>query len=972
MVRKFYLFTVMTALFMLVAPSLRAQQSGACGDNLTWTLDADGVLTISGTGAMTDFPYNGSAPWEQSPRKVVIKNGVTTIGTFAFGSCASMTSIEIPNSVTSIGHDAFMYAGLTSVDIPNSVTSVGEGAFYSCGALTSINIPSSVTNFPDYVFCNCSGLKSVNIPSSVTSIGENAFFNCTGLTSIDIPNSVTSIENSAFCGCSGLKKIESKAETPPVCGEMVFMEVEECVLYVPEKSIETYKSTAPWSDFSSIEALQAKVVASGTCGESVTWSLDDEGVLTIEGTGAMEDYGSDNGAPWADKSVKSVVIGEGVTTIGSYAFRGCDAMASVDIAGTVTSIREYAFRDCEGLTSVTLPNSVTSVGMMAFGKCSGLTSVTLPNSLTSMGSYMFYKCEGLTSVTIPSTVKSIAERVFSKCSGLTKIECLAGEAPVCDDKAFDDLNMEKCVLYVPKASIEAYKVANVWKDFTNIEALTAKVVATGDCGDNITWTLDDQGVLTLEGTGAMEDYSSDKVAPWADMSVKSVVIGDGVTTIGDYAFRGCEVLTSVTVSNSVTSIGQNAFSGCYGLTSIDIPSSVTSIGESAFDGCSALTSIDIPSSVTSIAGYAFSMCSKLTSVTIPSSVTKIGDYAFSFCSELKKVQSQAATPPACGSDVFYAVSNCVLYVPEKSVETYKTTAPWNKFSSIEALPVKVVATGDCGESVTWSLDDQGVLTIEGTGAMDNYYSMDNVAPWRELSVTSVVIGDGVTTIGDYAFYRKSDITSVTIPSSVTSIQQFAFGYCSGLTSVDISNSVTSIGSYAFYGTGLTSVTVPSSITEIVNSVFDSCTGLKSVIIPSTVTTIGGYAFNRCTSLEKIECLAVTPPTCESTTFYQTDKSKCELIVPKGSVEDYKTADEWKDFYSIVAGINGMSQDSKVAVSASNGVITVTGTTDNAVVEVYSISGMLVYRGTSNTVAVPSAGIYVVKAAGKTFKVNAAR
>ncbi len=588
MTRKFYLFTVMTALFMLVAPSLRAQQSGACGDNLTWTLDADSVLTISGTGAMTDFPYNGSAPWGQSPRKVVIKNGVTTIGTYAFGSCASMTSIEIPNSVTSIGHHAFTYAGLTSVDIPNSVTSVGKGAFYYCGALTSINIPSSVTSFPDYVFSYCSGLKSVNIPNSVTSIGVNAFFNCTGLTSIDIPNSVISI------------------------------------------------------------------------------------------------------------------------------------------------------------------------------------------------------------------------------------------------------------------------------------------------------------------------------------------------------------------------------------------------GSSAFDGCTGLTSIDIPNSLTSIGEYAFANCSGLTSATIPSSVTKIDGYAFASCEGLKKIESKAEIPPVCGEMVFMGVGECVLYVPEKSIETYRSTAPWSDFSSIEALQAKVVASGNCGDNITWTLNDEGLLTIEGNGAMYSYYSVDNVAPWRELSVTSVVIGDGVTTIGDYAFYRKSDITSVTIPSSVTSIQQFAFCYCSGLTSVDISNSVTSIGSYAFYGTGLTSVTIPSSITEIVNSVFDSCTGLKSVIIPSTVTKIGGYAFYRCTSLEKIECLAVTPPACESTTFYETDKSKCELIVPKGSVEDYKTADQWKDFYSIVAGINGMSQDSKVTVSASNGVITVTGVAANTVVEVYSISGTLVYSGTASTVAVPSAGIYVVKAAGKTVKVNAAK
>ena len=212
-------------------------------------------------------------------------------------------------------------------------------------------------------------------------------------------------------------------------------------------------------------------------------------------------------------------------------------------------------------------------------------------------------------------------------------------------------------------------------------------------------------------------------------------------------------------------------------------------------------------------------------------------------------------------------------------------------------------SGACGENVTWTLDDQGVLTIEGTGAMKDVTN-DEIGPFETLSFTKAIIKDGVTSIGRFIFYSCSGMTSVTIPSSVTTINQFAF-----------------------YG----------------------CDGLKEVT-----------------------CLAVTPPTCGNDVFYNVSKDSCTLSVPTASIDKYKTADEWKDFNNIVSGINGVSQESNVGVSASDGVITVTGTADNAVVEVYSISGMLVYRGTSNTVAVPSAGIYVVKAAGKTFKVNAAK
>ena len=883
MTRKFNLFTVMIALLMLATPSLRAQSSGTCGANVTWTLDDQGLLTISGTGPMDDCQHNGSAPWGQSPKKVVIESGVTSIGAFAFGSCASMTSIEIPNSVTSIGHHAFMYAGLTSVDIPNSVTSVGQGAFYSCGALTSIDIPSSVTSFPDYVFSNCSGLKSVNIPSSVTSIGLNAFYNCKGLTSIDIPNSVTSIGNSAFSDCSGLtsidipnsvtsigeftfascsgltsatipssvtkidgyafafceglKKIESKAETPPVCGEMVFMEVGECVLYVPEKSIETYKSTAPWSDFSSIEALTSSVVDSGTCGDSLTWTLDSDGLLTISGTGAMTDYPSYNAAPWLGNTITKVVVGEGVTTIGSYAFYNCDGVTSADIAGTVTSIGMDAFSGCKGLTSVTVPNSVTSMGEGVFYKCEGLTNVTISNSLKEIAPYSFYECKRLTSANIPSSVTSIGENAFAFCEALT-----------------------------------------------------------------------------------------------------GVTIPDSVTSIGNNAYWMCKGLDGLNIPASVTSIGRYAFNGCSGLETITVDAKNSTYDSR--DNCNALieTSTNtllagcknttVPKSVAEIGGRAFYNCAGLTSVTLPSPVTSVGDMAFVSCTGLTKMECQAVTPPACGDNVFYSVdfTNCTLSVPNKSIDSYKDAYGWKEFTNIEAL-ADDKQSGTCGDSLTWTLDSDGLLTISGTGAMYDYSNSEEGTPWKDLSYTSVVIGDGVTTIGSGAF-----------------------SYNSGLASVTIANSVTSIGEEAFY----------------------VCSGLKSITIPSYVTKIGMSAFNCCTGLEKIEALPVTPPACDTDAFYNVDINKCVLSVPEASIEKYKAADGWKEFYNGITGIDGVTEESNVGVSASNGVITVTGVAANTVVEVYSISGTLVYSGTSDTVAVPSAGVYVVKAAGKTVKVNAAR
>ncbi|MDD7424468.1 MAG: leucine-rich repeat domain-containing protein, partial [Candidatus Methanomethylophilaceae archaeon] len=259
--------------------------------------------------------------------------------------------------------------------------------------------------------------------------------------------------------------------------------------------------------------------------------------------------------------------------------------------------------------------------------------------------------------------------------------------------------------------------------------------ASGTCGDNLTWELND-GTLTISGTGSMKDYGWGN-APWYpyEAEIKSTIIGDGVTSIGKYAFYGCTGLTSVTIPNGVTSIGDYAFYGCTGLTSVTIPNSVTSIGDYAFYGCTSLESFDvsddntkycsdkgvlfnkektellqypagrsassytIPNSVTSIKSDAFYECAGLTSVTIPNGVTSIGGYAFARCTGL----------------------------------------------------------------------------------------------------TSIAIPDSVTIISNDAFSRCAGLTSVTIPNSVTSIESRAFYECTGLTSVTIPNSVTSIGDYAFFG-----------------------------------------------------------------------------------------------------------------------------------------------------------------------------
>jgi hypothetical protein len=400
---------LLTGLMLLLGLTISAQQSGTCGENLTWTLE-NGTLTISGTGEMANYDWE-TTPWNsylESITSISIADGVTSIGELAFCGCSSLTSVTISNSVTSIGAAAFCRcSSLTSVTIPNSVTSIGNSTFYYCSSLTSITIPNSVTSIGKYAFEGCSSLTSVTIPNSVTSIGEWAFGDCSSLTSVTIPNSVTSIGNYAFSNVPNIVYMGS-ATGSPWRARNVNGYVDGYLIY---------------SDASKTTLLTCSAAAKG-----------------------------------------EIVIPNSVTSIGERAFYYCSSLTSVTIPNSVTSIEGYAFYGCSSLTSVTIPNSVTSIGERAFEGCSSLTSVTIPNSVTSIGSDAFAYCISLTSITIPNSVTSIGEMAFSYCSSLTSITCEAVNPPVCGDDVFYDV-YKSIPLYVPANSMEAYKEAKGWKDF---------------------------------------------------------------------------------------------------------------------------------------------------------------------------------------------------------------------------------------------------------------------------------------------------------------------------------------------------------------------------------------------------------------------------------------------------------------------------------------------------------------------------
>ena len=455
---------------------------------------------------------------------ITIPNSVTSIGERAFSGCNGLESIVvekgntkydsrdncnaiietenntliagckktiIPNSVTSIGEDAFYScSGLTSVIIGNSVTSIGSGAFHNCSALTSITIPNSVTSIGNWAFRECSGLTSVTIPNSVTSIGSDAFSGCSGLTSITIPNSVTSIGSSAFVYCSGLESI------------------------VVEESNTKYDSR---NNCNAIIEKESNTLITG-CKNSVI----PNSVTSI----GYDAFGGCDG-------LTSITIPNSVTSIGESAFLDCSGLTSITIPNSVTSIGDYAFGWCSGLTSITIPNSITSIGSSAFYDCDGLTSITIPNSVTSIGNEAFANCSGLTSVIIGNSVTSIGEDAFYNCENLADVYCFATNVPSTDSYAFYNSYPENVTLHVPVASINNYKTTAPWSSFGNIVEIAntdiikipakAVLVTSNNGTINICCSLEGENVAV---------YTSDA------MYIGSTTIENGCATIRSGLSKG--------------------------------------------------------------------------------------------------------------------------------------------------------------------------------------------------------------------------------------------------------------------------------------------------------------------------------------------------------------------------------------------------------------------------------------------------
>ena len=574
--------------------------------------------------------------------------------------------------------------------------------------------------------------------------------------------------------------------------------------------------------------VSADEVTSGACGENASWELTEDGTLTITGIGAVTEK------PWESQAenIKKVVIGDGITSIPSYAFYYYyPNLESADLGNTLEKISECAFNSCGKLTSISIPDSVKTIENSAlaytgltsakikagvkyyshvYSGCTSVTSVEIENGVTSIPAYTFATNTALKSVTFPNTVVTIEEHAFNNC-GLTSL-VIPDNVTSIGEGAF-----ENC---------------------TKIQTLSLG-----------------------KGLTKIEKYA---FAYLFDMT--TLVIPDNVETIGDDAFYDCQGLTSVSIGKGVTSIGSSAFASCSDLEFIEIPGNVKTIVSTAFIYCSKLKSVKFNEGLEEIGEGAFNYCEKLDGISLPSTVKTLGVAAFSGtgitdlnidltgitygnelfrdCKNLKKV-----TITGNVSDIKYKMFQNCSSLTEVSLPSSVTFIGYYSFAGCNSLtdftvPENVTRIGNYAFAVD---GEGGLASITFNSKLETI----GESAFQDCSFTSMTIPDSVTSVATTAFANNKKLKTVTLSKNMSGISTFTFYGCTSLETVNIQEGPWFIDEYAFARCAFTSIKIPDSVQSIGVSAFDNCANLKSADLGNGLQVLGPYVFSNCNSLESV-------------------------------------------------------------------------------------------------------------------------
>lgn len=693
---------------------------------------------------------------------ISLPDSLTSIESNAFAGCTGLTSIVIPDKVTSVDSTAF--SGCTNIStvsmpasirnhIPNvknaTITSgnvIQASAFENCTTLLSVTLPNSLVSIGNKAFYGCTNLNSFIMPSNVTSIGVNAFYNCTSISSIVLPDSINSLDSTAFSGCSNLKEITLPA---------------------------TFISLIPKAN------LQEIIITSGQ-------NIPERAFYNCS-------------------QLTKVVLPKSITDIGNNAFYGCTSL----------SYLEWNANECISAGSKTYP---------IFANCSNLSTIVFGNGVTTIPAYAFYGCNAISSLKIPKNVINIGTDAFAGCANLANIEVESqNNVYAAIDNCLIDKSNKRIILGCKNSIIPSNGSVTSIADNAFDGCIGLK---------NITIP----GLISTIGNRAFANCSG----------LSNVAIENGTTVIGQGAFSGCTTLSSISVPQSIVEIGANAFENCSRLSYVHITdlgnwckirfaNQKSNPSGSLYLNQERLTSAIIPSTVSAISAYAFYGHSELQKITIPTSVTTIGENAFENCTGLADVNI-ASIEKWCGLIFQNNKSNPLtyannLYCNDKLVTTLVTASTVSKIESYAFYNYSKLRSIDIsngikaiGDSAFYNCTGLTSIEIPSTISSINSNAFEKCRYLSSITAPTYVASNIAKTCGSN-FFRI-------VINGGSSINDSAFSNCSSLTSIEISNTVRSIGQLAFSGcTMLKSITIPKSVTSIGKGAFSNCYNLQSMVIP---------------------------------------------------------------------------------------------------------------------------------------------
>jgi len=877
-----------TYLDMGVYTTATQQYSGICGrkmnqntdsTNLRWHLDTfDGVLHITGSGAMRDYTNDTKAPWypyRAQITRIHVTDSATCIGNMAFYDCYAFDSIYIGDSVKRVGNTSFQSArrlkhvylnntryiqdyafrycsALKTADFGNSVESVNYYGFYECPALEEVTNTEGLVSVGYRAFYNDTSLRRILFHEGFQSVDEYSFYNCTSLTSLRFPSTFSTIYGTTFAYCSGLNSI--KVDT----ANHIFDSRNNC---------------------HAVMRTSSNVLALGCVN------------TTIPST---------------------------ATSIGSYAFCGCNRMEVISIPSSISTIGDYAFQDCSRLGSLVLPEGVVSIGSRSFNSCSSLASVSIPNSLDASGSHCFENCP-----LIPG--------------------------PLYNDHLF---------VFMPRSSVGVYSIPQGITCVSNTAFYECRSITQ---------------VTVPEGVGSLLSAAFRNCSMLDTISLPSTL-----TSIGQYCFYGCGSLRGVHIYDGVRSVPYSCFYDCGSLTSIRLPETLTYIDTYAFRYCRSLLSVHIPDATATIESSAFQDCTGLQVVSIPAALTYMGSGAFHGCTSLYKVIWNAKASQSYSSPSSTPFYNIRLGITDFVFGDSVTVVP--KYLCYGMSNIGYVGIGqNVAEVRPFAFEEcWGIRRVDWNAKHCNNFEIYDYAPFYPVadSIRSFHFGDSVQFIPAYLCMSMKNLDSLYLPAAVDTICPYAFRGVSGLKSIIVNSNnakydsrnqcnallhtassnlllgcrntvipantrdiaewafrdvhglqeaiipdcVQTIGREAFYGcVDLQTVTLPQGLRRVEDYTFTDCRGLKNIlwsdslqyigvrgfghcdslitmILPATLEQLDKMAVTNCPNMQTMYCLADTVPQIEHNSI----DIPCPIYVPCPSLRDYRVDAYWQ--YQTLYGI----------------------------------------------------------------------